>query len=179
MVDLIFESVSANMYYLACHIIYHYGTAGFQMDVSGCRVTFVDEILSRVPGTCFNSFVYLLLRPATLDHLTLPLFKRFKFAKLPRFRFSHCLCYPRRLVEDTAVIDRAKAQRCLTFPQFAVVHVGPVLCPTYRTSSLKASQRERLTQARSGERFAPLGRINPVEESNPIPESSASTQAPN
>jgi hypothetical protein len=128
MVDLIPESVSTNMYYLVCHIIYHYGTAGSRMNISGCRITFIDEILSRIFSTGFNSLIYLLLRSATLDHLALPLFKRFKFAKLPRFRFAHCLSYPRRLERGPRIMLHK-----LRFTGAAPVgtRIVPLLQPSY------------------------------------------------
>src|SRR6266571_6562879 len=47
-----------------------------------------------------------------------------------------------------------------------------------RSWSVSAFQRESLTQATSGERSAPLGRMNPVDESNPLPVPSARTQIP-
>src|SRR5262249_24366707 len=43
------------------------------------------------------------------------------------------------------------------------------------SSALSASQRERVTHARSGESLAPLGSVNPVDESKPRPVPSAST----
>src|SRR5215216_6111749 len=45
--------------------------------------------------------------------------------------------------------------------------------------SVKASQRDFFTQARSGDLFAPFGRRNPVDESKPIPVLSFSTQVLN
>ncbi|MEJ7709994.1 MAG: hypothetical protein WKF84_09075 [Pyrinomonadaceae bacterium] len=41
----------------------------------------------------------------------------------------------------------------------------------------KASQRSRRIQETSGERLAPLGSVNPVDESKPTPVPSVSTQA--
>src|SRR5437667_11520200 len=46
-----------------------------------------------------------------------------------------------------------------------------------RSSSLNAFQRSSLIQARSGERSAPFGRMNPVDESNPWPVPLELTQA--
>ena len=42
-------------------------------------------------------------------------------------------------------------------------------------TDLQVPKRERVTRARSGERLAPLGSVNPVDESKPRPVPSAST----
>jgi len=52
--------------------------------------------------------------------------------------------------------------------------INPFFC-----LGVKDSQRSRLTQDRSGERIAPFGSINPVEESNPTPKASFSSHQQN
>ncbi len=46
------------------------------------------------------------------------------------------------------------------------------------SSAVSRSQRVRSTQARSGERLAPLGSVKPVDESKPMPVASRSTHWP-
>src|SRR5215211_5604213 len=47
------------------------------------------------------------------------------------------------------------------------------------SSKVNGDQRERLTQSTPGERLAPLGSVNPVDESKPKPVPSASTHCLN